>query len=105
MAVDEIAFAGEVVEWRGPAPFYFVAMPPDDAARLKDAAICVSYGWGCVPVVAVIGDIRFATSLIPRGGSYLLPLKAAVRRAIDAAPGERVHATVALVSRGSRCSE
>ena len=31
----EIEFAGEVVEWRGPAPFFFVALPPD-AADLVD---------------------------------------------------------------------
>ena len=31
----EIEFAGEVVEWRGPAPYHFVPLPLD-AADLVD---------------------------------------------------------------------
>ena len=39
----------------------------------------VSYGGGAVPVEARIGDASFTTSLFPKDGRYLLPLRAALR--------------------------
>ena len=73
-------FDGEVIEWRGPAPFFFVAMPESDSAELKEEARSLIY-WGQVPVHVVIGDTEFSTALFPKGGRYLIPLKAAVRNA------------------------
>ena len=71
-------FEGPVVEWRGPAPFYFVAIPEDESADIKFAAKGTEY-WGQVPVVARIGDTEFTTALFPKDGSYLLPVKGVVR--------------------------
>ena len=73
-------FEGVVLEWRGPAPFYFVAIPQEESADIKDAAKGIEY-WGQVPVTARIGDTRFSTALFPKDGRYLLPLKNAVRQA------------------------
>lgn len=89
-------FEGEVVEWRGPAPYLFVAMPPDDSADLKEAARAVAY-WGQVPVFARIGETDFETALFPKDGRYLVPLKVAVRRAerIDEGDLVRVRLRVA----------
>jgi len=75
----DVAFVGEVIEWRGPAPFFFVAVPPEWVGELRYAARLASYGWGVVPVQATIGGVPFTTSLFPRDGGYLLPLKLAVR--------------------------
>ena len=33
----EWAFTGEVIEWRGPAPYLFVAMTAEDSEDLKEA--------------------------------------------------------------------
>ena len=71
---------GPVVEWRGPAPFYFLALPVEDSEDLKLAAKGMEY-WGQVPVVVRIGETDFTTALFPKDGRYLLPLKDAVRRA------------------------
>ncbi|HET9895685.1 MAG TPA: DUF1905 domain-containing protein [Streptosporangiaceae bacterium] len=76
----EWAFTGEVIEWRGPAPYLFVAMTPEDSEDLKEAARGLIY-WGQVPVRVTIGDSGFTTALFPRGGRYLVPVKAAVQRA------------------------
>ena len=76
----EWTFGGRVIEWRGPAPFFFVPMPPDDAEELKDVARSLIY-WGQVPVTATIGKTTFTTALFPRSGTYLVPLKVVVRRA------------------------
>ncbi|MEU6511550.1 MULTISPECIES: DUF1905 domain-containing protein [unclassified Streptomyces] len=86
----ELAFAGRVVEWRGPAPYYFVAVPDAECADIRDVAAMASYGWGVIPVEARIGATSFTTSLFPKDGGYLLPLKTAVRRPEGLAEGDEV---------------
>lgn len=75
----EFTFSGRVIEWRGPAPYYYLPVPAEEAADIREVATMASYGWGVVPVAARIGDIDFETSLFPKDGGCLLPLKAAVR--------------------------
>lgn len=76
-----LEFSGPVFEWRGPAPFHFVRVPPDEADLIDSLAPLVSYGWGMIPVSVRIGATAWTTSLWPKDGSYLLPLRDAVRRA------------------------
>ena len=80
MGLMDFEFEGPVVEWRGPAPFYFVAVPDEESADIKFAAKGVEY-WGQVPVIVRIGETEFTTALFPKDGRYLLPLKDLVRRA------------------------
>jgi hypothetical protein len=75
----EFEFEGPVVEWRGPAPFYFLRVPDEESADIKVVAKGIEY-WGQVPVVVRIGPIEFRTALFPKDGCYLVPLKDAVRR-------------------------
>jgi len=101
MAVDqsplaEIAFAGTVIEWRGPAPFLFVAVPDELVGELRYAAREASYGWGVVPVSAAINGAAFTTSLFPRDGGYLLPVKVAVRKAAGVGLGDRVQVRITV---------
>ena len=70
----EWTFTGEVPEWRGPAPYLFVAMTPDESEDLKEAARGLIY-WGQVPVHVTIGDTEFTTALFPKDGRYLVPVK------------------------------
>ena len=86
----ELEFTGEVWEWRGPAPYYFVTVPDDECAELEASAAFVSYGWGMVPVAATIGGTRWTTSLWPKDGAYVVPLKAAIRRAEHVELGDSV---------------
>lgn len=86
----ELEFTGEVWEWRGPAPYYFVTVPDDECAELEASAAFVSYGWGMVPVAAAIGATRWTTSLWPKDGAYVVPLKAAIRKAERLSLGDAV---------------
>ncbi|GIG28287.1 DUF1905 domain-containing protein [Cellulomonas marina] len=86
----ELEVAGEVVHWRGPAPYHFLVVPEPQCAALREAAERVSYGWGMVPVTGVLGATRFTTSLWPRAGGYVVPLKDAVRRAEGVELGDEV---------------
>ena len=70
---------GEVFEWRGPAPFHFVALSPQQASEVRDMAREVTYGWGMIPVTGRVGRTEFTTSLWPKEGTYYVPLKDAVR--------------------------
>jgi len=86
----KLEFSGEVIEWRGPAPYHYVRVPDPQAAEIEAVAPLVTYGWGVIPVKGRIGDTDFTTSLFPRDGGYLVPLKDKVRRAEDIALGDIV---------------
>jgi hypothetical protein len=77
----EFEFNGPVFTWRGPAPYYFVAVPEDESLDIAEMAPELTYGWGVIPVRAVIGDTEWKTSLFPKDGGYLVPLKDKVRKA------------------------
>jgi hypothetical protein len=92
-----IEFTGEIWFWRGPAPWYFVTVPETDSNNLKVISELVTYGWGVIPVLARIGKTEWKTSLFPKDGRYLVPIKASVRAAENLDLGDEV--TVRLVVR------
>lgn len=94
-----ITFVGTVIEWRGPAPFFFIAVPPDLVEAVRRAARLASYGWGVVPVQASVNETAFTTSLFPRDGGYLLPLKVVVRRDAGVVLGDRVAVDIQVLAR------
>lgn len=97
----DLTFEGEVIEWRGPAPFHFVAVPLDVAETIRDVAAMVTYGWGVIPVTARSGGTSWTTSLFPRDGGYLVPVKDVVRRAEHIDLGDMIEITLSLdLSRG-----
>ncbi len=97
--VDVVVFRGSVFEWRGPAPFHFVAITGDLADEIREQAAAVTYGWGMVPVSCTIGATSFTTSLWPKSGAYYLPLKDAVRRAEGIALDDDITVELSLHSR------
>jgi hypothetical protein len=86
----ELEFSGEIWWWKGPAPFHFVTVPPGPAEALRQIAPVASYGWGVIPVTGQVGATTFTTSLFPKDGGYLVPLKDVVREAEGLAVGDRV---------------
>jgi hypothetical protein len=91
----ELEFRAEVWFWRGPSPFHFVTVPEGPSGELQAASALVTYGWGMIPVEVQIGSTRWRTSLFPKNGNYLVPLKALVRRSEGIDLGDTV--TVKLV--------
>jgi hypothetical protein len=92
----ELRFSGDVWEWRGPAPFHFVTVPEPESGMIQAASEIVTYGWGMIPVGVRIGGTEFTTSLWPKDGGYVLPLKDAVRRAEGIELGATVTATITI---------
>jgi hypothetical protein len=89
-------FEAEVFQWRGPAPYFFIATPEYVDAFLRDYLAELTYGWGVIPARVRIGTTEVRTSLIPKDGVYLVPLKVALRRpeGIDDGDVVRVHLSV-----------
>ena len=98
--VLDLDVTGDVWEWRGPAPYYFVTVPDDESARIKQVAAGVTYGWGMVPVRGRVGDTGFETSLWPKDGRYVVPLKDAVRDAEGIEEGDVVTVRLTVTDRG-----
>ena len=86
----DFSFTGEVIEWRGPAPFYFIEVPPKFAPEIKAIAADKSYGWGVLHAMVTIKDQTFKTALFPKNGLYLIPLKIAVRKPLGIELGNNV---------------
>jgi len=91
-----LSFSGELVYWRGPSPYHYVAVPPDGCELLHAIAPVATYGWGVIPVTVTIGGTTFSTSLFPRDGGYLVPVKDAVRREEQVALGDVVAIELAI---------
>jgi hypothetical protein len=92
----DLEFSGEIIHWRGPAPFHFVTVPEEQSAAIESVSAIVSYGWGAIPVTARVGRTEFTTSLFPREERYLVPIKAAVRRAEQLTLGDQVTVRIHL---------
>ncbi len=81
---------GTVIEWRGPAPFYFLRTPIEVTEEIELYKRELTYGWGVIPAKVTIGKTTVTTSLIPRDGSFYIPLKDAIRRPNQITVGDQV---------------
>ena len=96
---------GRVWLWQGsdgaPAKgsWYFLTIDGETAQAIRAAATNAA-AWGSVYVEASIGNTTWRTSLFPskQAGGWLLPLKAAVRKAEKVVEGSEVEARLMLAS-------
>lgn len=86
----KLAFDGELWYWRGPAPWYFVTVPAEQCHDLHAIVKVVTYGWGMIPATVQIGKTKWQTSLFPKEGRFLVPIKASVRKAEKLEEGDQV---------------
>ncbi|MFD3163957.1 DUF1905 domain-containing protein [Herpetosiphon sp. NSE202] len=85
-----IELIGPIWFWKGPAPWYFVTVPEEESRMIKAIAGLVTYGWGVIPAQVQIGKTRWSTSLIPKDGLYLVPIKKPIRLAEQLNEGDEV---------------
>ena len=67
-----------------------------EAGEIRRIARFVTYGWGVIPVEATINGVTFTTSLFPKDDTYLLPIKAAVRRKAGVTAGDDIDIEMAV---------
>ncbi len=63
--------------------WHFLSVPKKETAEIKKAFAGKTKGWGSLPVEAKVGKTSWKSSIFPesKSNTYLLPLKAAIRRA------------------------
>ncbi|SDP08212.1 protein of unknown function [Microbacterium testaceum StLB037] len=89
-----LRFTGTIWYWRGPAPFHFVSVPPAEAAMIAEVAPVVTYGWGMIPASVTIGRTTVTTSLWPKDGGYVVPVKKALQDAEGLGVDDEVELTL-----------
>ncbi len=95
----ESTVTGSIIEWRGPAPYWFLPIGEDDSAMIDELKPLLTYGWGCIPVSCRLGRTTFTTSMMPRNGAYLVPLKDKVRTAEGVTPDAPITVHVEMTLR------
>ena len=65
-------------------------VPEAQVEVLRSVAKEVTYGWGMIPVELALGDTVWETSLWPKDGGYLVPVKDRVREAEGVDEGDVV---------------
>ncbi len=88
--------SGTVIEWRGPAPFFFLPTPIEVTEEIELYKSELTYGWGVIPAKVTIGTTTVTTSLIPRDGSFYIPLKDAVRKPNGISLGDSINLVLEL---------
>lgn len=89
MADHTYAFRSELWEWTGKAAWHFVSLPEDVTDEIDERYADQAAGFGSVKVEVTIGSTTWRTSIFPdtKRGTFILPVKAAVRKAEDLADG------------------
>jgi hypothetical protein len=81
-----------------PASWHFLTIDGEAAEAIRATALMrrleggQKRGWGSIRVAATIGDTNWQTSVFPskESGGYLLPVKAAIRKAEGLTAGDAV---------------
>lgn len=76
----------------GMAGWHFLSVPVKESLKIKTLFGAVERGWGSLPVKVTIGKTSWETSIFPdkKAGTYLLPLKKAVRKKEKISSGDTV---------------
>ena len=92
-------FAAQLWRYPGDDGWYFVSLPPQVSADISDISAGIRRGFGSVRVAAVVGATSWRMSIFPdsNAGTYLLPIKRAVRASEHLEAGDDVRARVQIV--------
>jgi hypothetical protein len=104
--VEDFTIATPLWRWQSataPGAWHFLTIAGDAADGIRLAAMSGQWldgrgGFGSAKVRAAIGDTVWSTSVFPHkeSGGWLLPIKAAVRKAEALADGDMVTVTISL---------
>ncbi len=87
----------EIWQWNGKASWHFITIPEDLSKEIKNFDDMPRRGFGSVPVKVTIGETTWKTSIFPeKKGTYVLPLKAIVRKKEKLTEGQKVKISFSL---------
>ncbi len=92
-------FTAVLWEHDGPAAWYFITLPHDVTDEIDELTEGRQRGFGSVRVRVKVGATTWATSIFPdtKAGSFVLPVKKAVRTAERLEDGEPVAVELDLI--------
>jgi hypothetical protein len=91
------SFRGKLWRYsRAADTWHFITLPKRQSATIKAASLRPRRGWGSIRVTVTIGATRWKTSIFPEAGvnTYLLPVKAEVRRRENISAGDTVSVVI-----------
>lgn len=93
MARNWFTFTAEVWKHEGTGGWHFVSLPAEVADEIEETHGQRARGFRSLRVDVTIGATRWATSIFPdtKRGTYVLPVKRAVRVAEDLSAGSIAH--------------
>ena len=88
----------KVMVYPGMSAWRFLVVPKKEGLEIKETHGKSACGWGSLPVFASIGKTKWKTSIFPdkKSGTYLLPLKAQIRKAEEIFDDDSVQFTITL---------
>ena len=105
MTRETVTHTGPLWRWTtpsAPAAWFFVTLDGEAGEALSGTALMrklegMARGWGSLKVVATIGESRWSTSVFPsKETGWMLPVKAAVRKAGGLVEGDAVEVVLEL---------
>ncbi|MDI3210990.1 DUF1905 domain-containing protein [Arthrobacter sp. AL12] len=86
------AFTATLWHYPGEAGWHFLTLPEELAAEIREDTVALRRGFGSVKITAKVSGHSWSTSLFPdsKSGTYLLPVKRAIRTAAGLEAGDRV---------------
>jgi hypothetical protein len=88
----------EVILYQSTAAWHFINLPKHRSKEIRKKFGRSERGWGSLPVEVTIGKTTWRTSIFydTKAGTYLLPLKAQVRKKEDIWAGDKVSFSITL---------
>ncbi|MBI2617921.1 DUF1905 domain-containing protein [Candidatus Kaiserbacteria bacterium] len=88
----------EVWLYPGMAGWHFISVPKKQSDEISQKFGSMKRGWGSLPVTVTIGKTSWKTSIFPdrKQGTYLLPVKADVRKKERVIAGENISFSITL---------
>lgn len=98
MSEGPFEFTADLFRWDGAAAWHFVALPDALGDLIAVLRPRDRPGFGAVPVEVAVGPLRWRTSVFPDSGrgTYLLPVKAAVRERLGVGDGDPLAVSLSL---------
>ncbi len=98
MEIKGIKYSFTAKPWQhaGQGGWHFVSLPKELAREIRNLLKPEEEGWGRLPVTAKIGTSEWQTAIWfdTKADTYLLPLKAEIRKKENLAPGKNIEAVV-----------
>jgi hypothetical protein len=79
-------------KYQGKSAWHFITLPEKESDEVRFFAAAKKSAWGSIRVTATIGETTWMSSIFPDSsrGVYVLPVKAAVRKAEKLGDGDLI---------------